>query len=124
VTVAPEPADPATTSQATSGTTAVTGKTTVGGKRKHHKSALANSDSQTKASAQTSPVTTGVEPTCDADGDGVTDPGAPTSCSSGSSVSTGVEQGEAAPVPYAEPAPKKHKGLSKKKLRQRRAQAR
>jgi RNA polymerase sigma factor (sigma-70 family) len=124
VTVAPEPADPATTSQATSGTTAVTGKTTVGGKRKHHKSALANSDSQTKASAQTSPVTTGVEPACDADGDGVTDPGAPTSCSSGSSVSTGVEQGEAAPVPYAEPAPKKHKGLSKKKLRQRRAQAR
>jgi hypothetical protein len=100
----------------------VTGKTAVGGKRKHHKSALANSDSQTKASAQTGPVTTGVEPACDADGDGVTDPGAPTSCSSGSSVSTGVEQGEAAPVPYTEPAPKKHK-LSKKKLRQRRARA-
>jgi len=77
-------------------------------------------------------VTTGVEPaTCDADGDGVTDPGAPSSCSSPAAPSdtgaTGsIEQGGIAPLPYS--ARKKHKAApkapAKKKVRQRRASAR
>ena len=47
--------------------------------------------------------------TCDADGDGVADPGAPSSCTSTTAapVSTGVEQGAVAPAPYS--APKQHK---------------
>jgi hypothetical protein len=68
-------------------------------------------------------VTTGVEPgTCDADGDGVTDTGAPSSCGSDGTVSAGIEQGNVAPLPYA--APKK-KAAPKRKaaVRQRRASA-
>jgi hypothetical protein len=121
VTVQPQPADPAATDPTTGGTTpAITGKTTTGRHKRHKSGAFANSD--TRGTAQTGPVTTGVEPACDADGDGVTDPGAPSSCSSGSTVTTGVQQGNAAPVPYS--APRKHKAAAKKKLRQRRARAR
>jgi RNA polymerase sigma factor (sigma-70 family) len=125
VTVPPQPAEPSITDPATGGTTpALTGKTTTG-KHKRHKGAYANSDPRT-GTVQSGPVTTGVEPaaSCDANGDGVTDPGAPSTCSSSSNgtVSTGVQQGSTAPVPYS--APRKHKKTTKKKLRQRRARAR
>ncbi len=78
VTVPPQPTDPAAAAGAqTGGTTAAV----TTGKHHHHKNAVANSDSQPNTPAQTGPVTTGVEPaTCDADGDGVTDAGAPSSC--------------------------------------------
>ncbi|MFL5907043.1 MAG: hypothetical protein ACJ75Z_05555, partial [Solirubrobacterales bacterium] len=125
VTVEPQPADPAATDPTTGATApTVTGKATTG-RHKRHKGALANSESQTKTGAQSGPVTTGVEPaTCDADGDGVTDPGAPSSCTSGSAVTTGVDQGNTvAPVPYSAPAPKK-KAVAKKKLRRRQARSR
>jgi RNA polymerase sigma factor (sigma-70 family) len=127
VTVPPQPVDPAaTTGTATGGTTAATTGTA---KRKHHhksdKNAVANSDSQPKAPpVQSGPVTTGVEPsTCDADGDGVTDTGAPSSCTTGGTVTTGVVQGEVAPAPYSAPkaAPKKHKAAPKKKVKRQRA---
>jgi len=89
VTVPPQSTDPATT-----GGTA-TSAVPLGNKRKRHKgSNIANTDSKAPSTTpQTGPVTTGVEPStagCDADGDGVTDPGAPTSCSTGSTGSTGT----------------------------------
>jgi len=123
VTVAPQPADPTATDSATTGgaVPALTGKAT--GRHKRHKGAFANSDSRAGTAPQPAPLTTGVEPACDADGDGVTDPGAPTSCSSSGAVSTGVEQGTPAPVPYSAP-PKHKKSAPKKKLRHRRASAR
>ena len=74
------------------------------GKRKRHRTntnSLANTDSKgTTTATQTGPVTTGVEPstTCDADGDGVTDPGAPTTCSPSTAGSTGVEPTTTAPA--------------------------
>jgi RNA polymerase sigma factor (sigma-70 family) len=118
-TVTVPPTDPAATPTAqTGGTTAAA---TV--KHKHHKNAIANSDSQPKSPAQSGPVTTGVEPaTCDANGDGITDAGAPSSCSSppaptntGSSTgATGaIQSGGVKPLSAA---PKKHKS-SKKKVR-------
>jgi hypothetical protein len=71
---------------------------------------VANSDSQPKAPVQSGPVTTGVEPSsCDADGDGVPDPGTPIPCGTPGgtgTVSTGVQPGAVAPTPYS--APKKH----------------
>src|SRR5204862_7606950 len=122
-TVRPQPAEPTTaTGQPTGATAPVPGTKTIAGKHKHHKG-LANTDAQTKTAPESGPVTTGVEPaTCDADGDGVVDPGAPASCSSGGSVSTGVQQGDVSPVAYA--APKKHLSAHKKKIRQRRARSR
>jgi hypothetical protein len=120
---------PPTTEPATTGGTAAaatTGATAVTGKHKHHKP-VANSDSKPTQAPQTGPVTTGVEPAvvCDTDGDGVTDPGAPASCTTGTSVDTGVIQGSnvtsAAPTtttPYSAPAvPKKHHAARKKKAK-------
>ncbi len=116
VTVPPQQTDPTATAGAQTG-----GTTAAGTKRKHHKNAVANSDSQPKTPVQSGPVTTGVEPAgCDANGDGVTDSEAPSSCTSDGTVSTGVEQGNVAPLPYS--APKK-KAAPKKKVR-RRASAR
>ncbi len=114
VTVPPQTTDPATTGGTAAATTAL-------GKHKHHKP-VANSDSKPTEAPQTGPVTTGVEPaTCDADGDGVTDPGAPASCTTGTSVDTGVVQGDVTPAPtqYSAPAPatKKHHAAPKKKRR-------
>ena len=112
----PQQTDPTATAGAQTG-----GTTAAGTKRKHHKNAVANSDSQPKTPVQSGPVTTGVEPAgCDANGDGVTDSEAPSSCTSDGTVSTGVEQGNVAPLPYS--APKK-KAAPKKKVR-RRASAR
>ncbi|MDX6605865.1 MAG: hypothetical protein QOD14_405 [Solirubrobacterales bacterium] len=119
VTVTPQPADPTATTGAQTGGTAAT----TTGKRKHHHHAIANTDSQPNPAAQSGPVTTGVEPstTCDANGDGVTDPGAPSSCTTdGGTVTTGVEQGSVAPAPYSAPK-KKHRAAPKKKVRHRRA---
>jgi RNA polymerase sigma factor (sigma-70 family) len=118
VTVPPQPTDPAATTGAqTGGTTAATT-----GRHKHHKSAVANSDSQPKSPAQTGPVTTGVEPaTCDANGDGVTDPGAPSSCTtpppapSDTGASGSIDQGGVKPLSYT--APRKHKAAPKKRVR-------
>lgn len=124
VTVPPQPADPATATGAqTGGTTAAT----TTGKHRHHKNAVANSDSQPKTPAQTGPVTTGVEPaTCDADGDGVTDAGAPSSCTSppppppaptDTGASGAIQSGSVKPLSYStpkkqrKPAPRKrHRG--------------
>ncbi|MGA8217957.1 MAG: hypothetical protein WB771_05285, partial [Solirubrobacterales bacterium] len=66
---------------------------------------VANSDSQPSSPAQTGPVTTGVEPaTCDADGDGVVDAGAPSSCGTppapANTGATGaIDQGSIQPLP-------------------------
>jgi RNA polymerase sigma factor (sigma-70 family) len=121
VTVPPQPTDPAATTPVaqTGGTTAAT----TTGRHKHHKNAIANSDSQpTNSPSQTGPVTTGVEPaTCDADGDGVTDAGAPSNCTSppaptdtGATGATGaIQSGGVAPLSAT---PKKQKS-SKKKVR-------
>jgi hypothetical protein len=124
VTVPPQPTDPAATATAqTGGTTAA-----VTGKRKHHKNAVANSDSQPQAPAQTGPVTTGVEPaTCDADGDGVTDPSAPSSCSTTPTdgvVGTGIDEGSVGPLPPAMRKKVKAQEAPKKKVRRQRARAR
>ncbi|HEX3292637.1 MAG TPA: RNA polymerase sigma factor [Solirubrobacterales bacterium] len=87
VTVPPQTAQP--------GTTGGVASTAPLGKRKRHKgNSVANTDSKgTTTVPQTGPVTTGVEPsaTCDADGDGVIDPGAPTTCSPGTTGTTGVQ---------------------------------
>ena len=120
-TLPPQPTDPAlATGAQTGGTTAAT----TTGRHKHHKNAVANSDSQPKSPAQTGPVTTGVEPaTCDADGDGVVDAGAPSSCtappapttttttSNGTTVS--AEIGEVTAKPPAQ-TPRKHKSAKKR----------
>jgi RNA polymerase sigma factor (sigma-70 family) len=87
VTVPPETSQPETTGGTASSALSL-------GKRKRHKGhGLANTDSKgTTTIPQTGPVTTGVEPatTCDANGDGVTDPGAPASCVPGSTDATGT----------------------------------
>jgi RNA polymerase sigma factor (sigma-70 family) len=124
---------PQTSDQATTGGTATT--VPVATKRKRHKgSNLANTDSKgTTTTPQSGPVTTGVEPstTCDADADGVTDPGAPTSCTSGgTTTTTAVEPASVAPAATYTPPKRKHKSTSrhkaasKKKVRHRRARAR
>jgi hypothetical protein len=85
VTVPPQPAD-----QASTGGTETTTPTKAKHKR-HKASALANTDSQGAIAPQSGPVTTGVQPAttlCDADGDGVADPGAPSTCSSGGTTTT------------------------------------
>jgi RNA polymerase sigma factor (sigma-70 family) len=118
VTVPPQPADPAAaTTPATGGTTAAT----TGRHRRHHKNAVANSDPSATSPSQSGPVTTGVEPaTCDADGDGVTDAGAPSSCTSppppppapsGTTTGSGIKSGGIKPLSYAP----KHKAAPKKK---------
>ncbi|HKH23333.1 MAG TPA: sigma-70 family RNA polymerase sigma factor [Solirubrobacterales bacterium] len=107
----------------------VTGATAPITKHRRHKGATAKTGSAT--STQTAPVTTGVEPstttsTCDADGDGVADPGAPSGCSTtggttttDGTVSTGVESSSTvAPAPTYTPA-KKHKATKKKSKRRR-----
>jgi hypothetical protein len=102
---------------------ASTGGTTTSGypfaKHKRHKgNAVANTDSKGSATTSpTAPVVTGVEPstsTCDTDGDGVTDPGAPSDCSSGSSSSsTNLVEGSMQPAqPVASPK-KKSAGKAK-----------
>ncbi|HKH40630.1 MAG TPA: sigma-70 family RNA polymerase sigma factor [Solirubrobacterales bacterium] len=112
VTVPPPSTDPAATG----------GTTTSGfpfGKHKRHKgNAVANTDSKgTTPAAQTGPVTTGVEPStsCDTDGDGVTDTGAPSTCSSGSTGSTGLVEGSLEPAQPAVSPRKKHRVTSPSK---------
>jgi hypothetical protein len=114
VTVPPEATDPAATTE-------TGGVTPIPGKHKRKKGAWANSDGQTKTGTQSGPVATGVEPAtnCDADGDGAPDPGS--TCASGDSVSTGVEQGYTTPVTYS--VSKKHKAAQKKRFRHRRAKS-
>jgi RNA polymerase sigma factor (sigma-70 family) len=83
VTVPPQPAD-----QVSTGGTGTTTPTKAKHKR-HKASALANTDSKGTATSESAPVTTGIEPSttsCDADGDGVADPGAPSTCSSGATT--------------------------------------
>ena len=120
VTVPPQTAEPTTAgSSATGGTTA-----TATGRHRKHKNAVANSDSQPNSPAQTGPVTTGVEPsTCDADGDGVADPGSPSGCgTSDGTVGTAVQQGTVAPTLYS--APKRHKAAPKKSASKKRVSQR
>jgi len=117
VTVPPQPTDPAVTTGATGATAPVA----TTGKHKHHKHAIANSDPNATSPSQSGPVTTGVEPaTCDANGDGVTDAGAATTCtptapppSTGTSGS-GIESGGIKPLSTA---PKKHRATKKKSRR-------
>jgi RNA polymerase sigma factor (sigma-70 family) len=116
-TVTVPPTDPAATPVAqTGGTTAAA---TTGKHKHHHKNAVANSDSQPNSPAQSGPVTTGVEPaTCDADGDGVTDPGAPSSrtappAPTNTGATGDLQSGSIKPLSAT---PKKHR-TTKKKVR-------
>src|SRR5262249_20274689 len=88
VTVPPQTSQP--------GTTGGTASTLPLGKRKHHHgNNIANTDKGGTTAPQTGPVTTGVEPSttpCDADGDGVADPGAPATCATATTPTTGVSQ--------------------------------
>ena len=101
VTVPSQSSQPATT-----GGTASTEPT--GNKRKRHKgNKIASTDSKgSTTTAQTAPVTTGIEPSttgCDADGDGVTDPGAPSTCSTGTTTTTTPDQTTPPPATYSVP---------------------
>jgi RNA polymerase sigma factor (sigma-70 family) len=114
VTVPPQSSDPA----ATGGT--ASSVLPLGNKRKRHKgNNIANTDSKPATTTpQTGPVTTGVEPSttgCDADGDGVTDPGAPSTCSSGSTGATGVDQSTPAPATVYSVPRKKHRSAPRGK---------
>jgi RNA polymerase sigma factor (sigma-70 family) len=136
----PAPATETVTVPPTSSDPAATGGTTTSGfpfgKRKRHKgNAVANTDSKGATPApQTGPVTTGVEPStsCDADGDGITDTGAPSTCSSGSTGSTGLVEGSLEPAQPPVSPRKKHRDTSpgkktatqKKSSKPRRARAR
>jgi hypothetical protein len=89
VTVPQQPSDPETTG-GTASSLPLLGK-----HRRHRGNNLANTDKGGSTASQTGPVTTGVEPssTCDADADGVTDPGAPTTCTvPGTTTTTGGDQ--------------------------------
>jgi RNA polymerase sigma factor (sigma-70 family) len=108
VTVPPHPADQATTGGTTTSTFPLK-------KHKRHKgNAIANTDSKgTSTTPQTGPVVTGVEPSsCDADGDGVTDTGAPSSCSSAPATSGGLVEGSMEP---GQPSVSPKKKSAKKK---------
>ncbi|HEX3294715.1 MAG TPA: hypothetical protein VHR38_13360, partial [Solirubrobacterales bacterium] len=80
---------------------------------------IANTDSKnTTTTTQTGPVTTGVEPStagCDADGDGVPDPGAPSTCSAGSTGTTGVDQSAPPPATVYSIQRKKHRSTTRGK---------
>jgi hypothetical protein len=123
VTVPPEPAD-----QATAEATAPP----AGTKHKRHKTPVTANTDQGTSTSQTGPITTAVEPStststssCDANGDGVTDVGAPSTCTTDGTVTTGVEQpATIAPATTTYVAPKKHQAAPKKQLTRRRAQAR
>jgi RNA polymerase sigma factor (sigma-70 family) len=112
VTVPPQATDPATTGASTS-------NFPIGKHRKHKGSAVANTDSKgaTTTTPQTGPVVTGVEPSssCDADGDGVPDAGAP-SCSTDAPAPTtqgdGLVTGSLEPAQPAARSPKKRPGNS------------
>jgi RNA polymerase sigma factor (sigma-70 family) len=128
VTVPPQPADEVATA-ATGGTASTTAPWT--GKHKRRKGgALANTDSKGTASIpQTGPVTTGVEPSttsCDADGDGVIDPGAPTTCSSstGATQPATVQPESMLVTGTLTTAIKKHKSTSRKKAKKKAKQPR
>jgi RNA polymerase sigma factor (sigma-70 family) len=96
VTVPNQPAEDGTATGGTASSTLQLGK-----RRRHKGNNIANTDSKaTTTTPQTGPVTTGVEPSttpCDANGDGVTDPGAPTTCTTGSTGTTTTEQTTTAP---------------------------
>ncbi len=124
VTVPPETSDPAATTGGTASALPI-----IGNKRRRHKgNSIANTDSKgTSTVPQTAPVTTGVEPssTCDTDGDGVTDPGAPVDCSPGSTPTTGTDQATApSAAEYSVPLKKlRSKSTPKKRSKQPRASA-
>jgi RNA polymerase sigma factor (sigma-70 family) len=118
VTVPPETSDPATTGGTASALPI------IGNKRKRHKgNSIANTDSKgTSTTPQTAPVVTGVEPssTCDTNGDGAADPGAPSTCTTGTTGgTTGADQTTTtAPsaADYSVPLKKQHsKSTSKQK---------
>jgi RNA polymerase sigma factor (sigma-70 family) len=116
VTVPPETSDPAATTGGTASALPI-----IGNKRRRHKgNNIANTDSKgTSTVPQTGPVTTGVEPssTCDTDGNGVIDPGAPADCSPGSTPTTGTDQTTApSAAEYSVPLKKQRsKSTSKQK---------
>ena len=113
VTVPPRPADQPTTG----------GDLPFPIKHKHHHKGATATTNSGSSTPQTAPVTTGVVPSsCDANGDGVTDAGAPAECTSSGTVptpgtSSGIEDAGLAP---AYTAPKK-KAAPKKKIRKRRS---
>jgi RNA polymerase sigma factor (sigma-70 family) len=120
VTVPPQPIDPAAAAGATT-------PTTLPGKHRRHKQQVTANTDQSTGTSQTGPVTTAVEPStstatvnCDADGDGLTDPGAPTSCTT---VTTAVEETGTVTPATAYSAPE-NQVQPKKKVKRRRASAR
>ncbi len=76
---------------------------------KKHKEPIANTDGDKEVTAVGGPVTTGIEGSCDADGDGVADP----SCAGG--TTTGIEQ--ATPPPPAPAVKQTIKRVIKKSSR-------
>jgi RNA polymerase sigma factor (sigma-70 family) len=130
VTVAPVPEDPSATTE-TGGVAPIPGKcaartpaTTIRTcdqhKRKH--GAQANSDGQQKTAPTTGPVTTGLDPACDANGDGIADPGTSTTCT-GPASSTSLGTADSQPATLLANAKKKAKKKAQSAKR-RRARAR
>jgi RNA polymerase sigma factor (sigma-70 family) len=126
VLVPPVPAeDPEATEE--EGTGGLTAEGTITKRKRKH--AQANSG-QTKTGTTTTPapVTTGLDPACDADGDGITDPAASSSCPPGTPVGTTVTTAETQPVQLATPkksaSAKKKKARKAKKAKRRRARDR
>jgi RNA polymerase sigma factor (sigma-70 family) len=98
VTVPNQPAEDGATTGGTASSSAPVGK-----RRRHKNNNIANTDSKgTTTTPQTGPVTTGVEPSttpCDANGDGATDPGAPTTCTTTGSTGTTTSTDQTTPPP-------------------------
>jgi hypothetical protein len=132
VTVPPQTSEPPATGGATAGGATAGGATaggataggatasTLPGRHKRHKNPVTANTDQNTSTSQTGPVTTGVEPStasCDADGDGVVDPGAPVTCTT---VTTAVQESVTIAPATAVPAPET-KAPAKKKVKRRRA---
>jgi hypothetical protein len=88
--VEPVPTDEAPADDPATGGVAGTSKAA-----KKHKEPIANTDGDKEVTAVGGPVTTGIEGSCDVDGDGVADP----SCPGG--TTTGLEQVAPPPPPPA-----------------------
>ena len=81
----------------------LTGGLEADGGPKHKKDAVADSDGEAKGTGETAPVGTGLEGTCDADGDGVQD----ATCTSPGTSTTGIEQTPEPAQPAVKPRPKR-----------------
>ncbi|MGH2982954.1 MAG: hypothetical protein ACRDK5_01660, partial [Solirubrobacterales bacterium] len=127
VVVPPVPVDPTTTAAAP---TTGTPPPPLFGKHKRKKGAIA--ESQTKATTQTAPAPTTPPLNCDANSDGLVDPGSDPACA-GPGTTTGVSSTDSAPPAVApkaigsskkKAASKEKKSEAKAKVKRKRASAR